>query len=158
MSEIKHKTKTTFVKNYLTEKQATDMYNRLVKLPWKEGIRSKNGFTRLAYSVDETFEDEEVFSIIDNAMELYPSLTGEVAGIYINYYKDGEMYTPNHKHDNTIQLIISLGATRTLKVGNTNYTMGNGDLAFFGSSIHGVPKEPHVKAGRISIAVFIRKI
>src|SRR6185437_2683573 len=53
-----------------------------------------------------------------------------------------------------IQCVISLGTTRILKVGKKNYQMGNGDIIFFGSSSHGVLKEPGITTGRISIATF----
>lgn len=78
-----------------------------------------------------------------------------ILGVYLNNYENGLMYTPMHKHADTIQLVISLGATRTLKVGTKEYRMKNGDAVVFGSSIHGVPQEPSVTEGRISIATFM---
>lgn len=149
-------TKTTQVKQYLEEKVATSMYDRLVKLPWVEGVKSKKGFTRLAYTPTRNF-DSEITKIIETAVSAYIP-NSIILGVYINYYKNGEMYTPSHTHPGTVQLIISLGATRTLKIGKTDYKMENGDLAFFGSSSHGVPKEPDVKKGRISIAVFVQRL
>ena len=52
-------------------------------------------------------------------------------------------------------MVISLGATRTLNVGKTAYQMHSGDLIMFGSDEHGVPREPQVLEGRISIATFM---
>ncbi len=139
------------------------LYGRLRTLPWKEGIRSKNGFTRMAHIVTE---HDPIFSelahLIGVALANFKLNLGskmtknyELAGIYVNYYKNGEMYTPNHTHPGTHQLIISLGETRTLTVGAKSYKMSNGDCILFGSSVHGVPKEPSVKNARISIAAFL---
>jgi hypothetical protein len=76
--------------------------------------------------------------------------------IYLNYYENGEMWTPNHSHSGTHQLVISLGCPRTLQVTKKDYRMENGDAILFGSAIHGVPKEVNVKKGRISIATFMK--
>jgi len=35
--------------------------------------------------------------------------------------------------------------------------MASGDGIIFGTAIHGIPKEPEITEGRISIAIFIRK-
>ena len=65
------------------------------------------------------------------------------------------MWTPNHSHKDTHQLVVSLGVTRTLQVGEKKYSMVNGSAIIFGSSIHGVPKDETVTGGRISIATFM---
>ena len=75
--------------------------------------------------------------------------------IYLNYYETGDMWTPNHNHKGTHQLIISLGGTRTLNVAKKDFKMKSGDTILFGSSIHGVPKEPNSEP-RISIAAFMK--
>ena len=72
----------------------------------------------------------------------------------MNYYLNGEHYTPNHSHPKMIQVIISLGTTRILNIGKKEYKSSNGDVFIFGSSIHGVPKQLEIKDGRISIALF----
>lgn len=64
------------------------------------------------------------------------------------------MYTPNHSHRGTHQLVLSLGGERTLNVGKTEYVMRGGDAIIFGSSVHGVKKEPGAEP-RISIATFM---
>ena len=53
------------------------------------------------------------------------------------------------------QVVISLGATRTLIIGKKTFSLNNGDVIIFGSSTHGVPKEPTITNGRISIATFM---
>ena len=52
-------------------------------------------------------------------------------------------------------MIISLGATRNLIVGDTTYTLNSGDVVIFGSSTHQVPIQQTVNDGRISIATFM---
>lgn len=160
----KKKQKTIHVKNYIDKNIASKLYNKLEKeIEWHDGIKSKKGFTRKAYIVPSKSEDiyipdidGELEQIIQYAMHKYAQNT-QLIGIYLNYYENGTHYTPNHKHEDTIQLIISLGETRTLNVGTKSFSIGNGDLIIFGSSIHGVPKEQN-KKGRISIALFLQRI
>lgn len=141
-------------------------YDHLVNtIEWEDGVKSRRtGFTRKAKAIH--FNSDEIvqnlilgaLSMIDDpANRAQDEFSGQkfgIGGIYLNWYRDGNDYTPSHSHD-TCQLIISLGATRTLKVGNTNFLSGNGDIIVFGKSLHGVPKEPEVEEGRISIAVFL---
>jgi hypothetical protein len=42
-------------------------------------------------------------------------------------------------------------------VGKKDYSMKSGDAILFGSSIHGIPQNPDIINGRISIAIFIKK-
>ena len=43
--------KTVILKQSLSSDVATEYYTKLLKLPWTTGIASRNGFTRMAYSV-----------------------------------------------------------------------------------------------------------
>lgn len=126
---------------------------------WVKGIRSKNGPTRLVKPIDLAQDDDisqTIKSVVISALDSIPlQYNYAILGTYLNYYKDGSMYTPNHSHPKQHQLVISLGATRTLKIGQKEYKMANGDVILFGSSTHGVPIEPSVKEGRISIATFM---
>jgi len=82
----------------------------------------------------------------------YKSLN--IVGCYLNYYENEKHYTPSHKHLKTIQIIISLGATRTLLINNKKYNSNNGDVFIFNEQIHGVPVEKNKNNSRISIALF----
>jgi hypothetical protein len=130
-------------------------------MKWIDGVKSKNGFTRKASPMN--FGSDKVLDeVITKALvyitkkENLEKKQIDIHGIYLNWYRDGNDYTPNHSHPGMKQIIISLGATRTLKVGNKEYDSANGDIIVFGSSIHGVPKEPEVTEGRISIALFTK--
>ena len=145
--------RTVFKKAILDKDEASSLYYIIQEsLPWQEGIRSRKGFTRLAcplYSME--------FPLIDDILkkackEL--SIYSNFHGIYVNYYKDGNMWTPNHSHPNTKQIVISLGATRNLKINSKIYSMESGDAIAFGHGIHGVMMQPDIKMGRISIAAF----
>jgi len=133
-------------------------------IKWEEGVRSKRGFTRLARALNRG-ENKVVDDIISETLEkLGVKNKYDIYGIYLNYYKDGTHYTPSHSHKGTSQLIISLGATRILQVSSKEYSMGNGDVIIFGSSVHGIKQEPELINtkesgdiyGRISIATFMR--
>lgn len=148
--------KTTFKKGVLDKNFATSLYNLLENgIEWDEGVRSRKGFTRKAKALHLG-----MIPVIDEAIAIaLSSLTNisyEVEFIYLNYYENGEMWTPNHSHSGTHQMVISLGCSRTLQVTKKDYVMENGDVILFGSAIHGIPKEPNVKEGRISIATFMK--
>lgn len=96
---------------------------------------------RLDLSFAET-QDKEIYDTYD--------------GIYVNYYRDGNDFLPQHSHPDTIQLVISLGATRDLKVTSKTYSLQNGDCITFGVATYGIAKQPTVTEGRISIACFMR--
>lgn len=132
----------------------TDYYNELVNIEWEEGIRSKRGFTRLGKSLN--VGDCDLVDILIATTMSKLNLNYQVNYIYLNYYKDGTYYTPSHSHPGEIQLVLSFGATRTLKVGSKEFKMNNGDAIIFGSAVHSVPKEL-TDQGRISIATFMSK-
>ena len=123
-------------------------------MEWEDGPRSRKGYTRKAKPLN-IGDIEEVDIVIMDSLTKVSKISYEIHGIYLNYYEDGNMWTPNHSHPGTHQLVVSLGATRTLTVGKKKYQMDNGDTVLFGSAIHGVPKDESVKHGRISIATFM---
>jgi len=149
----------TEVKDVLEKDSAKELYLYLKKnVPWEDGIRSKSGHTRKAYSVQlGDSVSEFVLGPILLAMKSFNLETNTMMGIYLNYYVDGNSWTPNHTHKNSNQLVISLGTTRTLEVGKKSFEMESGQAILFGSSVHGVPKDESIKRGRISIAVFLVK-
>lgn len=155
----KQNQKTIYVENFIDEKTASNIYDYLANnTEWENGIPSKHGFTRLAKNMGDLDSFPfEIQAIIKSAIAKYYSTTVDLLGIYMNYYKDGSHFTPNHSHQGTDQLVLSFGATRTLTVGKKSFKLGNGDLILFGSSIHGIPKDPNVSTGRISIATFMKK-
>lgn len=123
---------------------------------WEEGIRSKKGFTRKAKAL-LMGEYPLIDEIILDALKKITKNRYLISHIYLNYYVDGNMWTPNHSHPGTHQLVISLGASRNLDIGKKSFLMESGDIILFGSSIHGVPK-CDIKEGRISIATFMTPI
>lgn len=154
-------TKTTYYPQIFDEKVADGAYEYLEKnIDWRDSIFSKrkNKVTRKGYSSQGINEIDEY---IDQLVEIGLSKIEQkyvALGIYVNYYRDGiRDFCPNHTHPGTVQMVISLGATRTLQVGKRDYPMKSGDMIVFGASSHGVPEEPDVKSGRISIAVFLKK-
>jgi len=126
---------------------------------WIDGIPSRiHGFTRKAAPL--TIGDNPIVDrLIHQALVKLGMTEGYgIFGVYLNYYRDGNDFTPTHNHPDSCQVVISLGATRTLKVGSINYPQQNGDVIVFGSSMHGVAKDPLCTEGRISIALFTKKL
>lgn len=123
---------------------------------WIDGVRSKNGFTRKACPMcigDDNFLDNIIFATLQKiGIEQC-----EIRGIYLNYYRTGQDYTPMHSHTGMKQVVISFGHDRTLVVAKKNYILSSGDVIMFGSAMHGVPREPEILEGRISIALFLSK-
>lgn len=149
-------TKTHYIKHAIDYDNALSLFLFLKdNIEWEDGIKTRYGeCTRKAKPLDHI--PPEINTIYQIVAKQLPNI-GSVLGIYINYYADGTHYCPMHTHTNTRQLVISLGATRTFKLGQKTYMMGNGDAILFGSSSHGIPKEPHITDGRISIAIFLDK-
>jgi len=156
------RTKTRHVKSLIDEKKATQLFNLFKNgIEFDSGIKDKyKKETRPAKNLEDLFEDDPVvkpyeeliFDVVDKLK--MPNMI--IVGQYMNYYENGNNYAPNHSHKGLTQIIISLGATRTLEIGKKKFESKNGDVFVFGSSIHGVPKEPHIKNGRISIALFCK--
>lgn len=159
-------TKTTHFSAILDKDSADNAYKFIKEnTKWKDGIFSqrKQKMTRKGYSpnlidFDVDMVDELISQLVANVLKKIDQENKySVEGVYLNYYRDGNDFAPSHRHDGMIQLVISLGATRTLKVGTKEYKMNNGDAIIFGSSNHEVPVEENVKDGRISIATFMTK-
>ena len=151
--------KTRYYKGLIPKEYGDEAYEYLREtIEWEDGVKSKKGFTRKAKPLMKG-QNEIIDGIIEyvEARVDFKVEGGVIWGIYLNYYQNGEDYTPNHRHD-SCQLIISLGGARTLKIGQKEYLMESGDVCIFGKSIHGVPKEPERTEGRISIACFIYQI
>lgn len=167
MSSSRSKLATVHIHKAFPDAFATDFYERLRDgIEWEEGIPSrKHGRTRLAKSIsfDEVYDSTsfiaEIKEWIDIAISrLYITGQYEILGTYLNYYADGEMWTPSHSHPGQHQIVISLGESRTFHIGKKKILLENGDVVLFGSSAHSIPKEPNVLNGRISIATFMRKL
>jgi hypothetical protein len=166
----KKKILTSYYPHIVEENRATNTFEFLRDCtPWEAGIRSSKTKkeTRKAYSIpfreDGTLADPD--SHIDRTLldlvrecrdrfEVRQGVRYSVLDIYANYYRDGDDWAPSHSHP-YIQLVISLGATRKLKVGSKVYQMNNGDGILFGKSSHSLLQEFDVKEGRISIAAFM---
>lgn len=150
------RTRTTLKKSAVDPVEAEKLYNYLVEnMPWVEGIKGRNGFTR--WQTQYNFDNDSLNQLIVATILTFQLDPIDLEGVYLNWYKTGDDYTPSHSHLKSRQIIISLGATRTLKVNKKNYPLENGDIILFGTAAHGVPKEPEVEEGRISIALFLRK-
>lgn len=145
----------------IIDKNTANQYYLFLKdnVKWQDGIYSKKAkkITRLAYATNEEqtdFIDEFISQIIHNVLNKL-NRQYYLLGSYINYLRNGLDWVPTHSHPDQIQLVISLGETRTLKVGAKEYQMNSGDVIIFGSSLHGVAQEPNITEGRISIATFM---
>jgi len=154
----KKKVMTVYRRSVIKKEKADDLYEFLESnVQWEEGIKSsKSGKeTRKAYSVSMKPNDKMVDDVIKQI--IFDSLNQDylILGVYVNYYRDGNDWAPTHSHPGTIQSVISLGATRTLKIGKKDHVLNSGDVITFGASSHSLLQEPSVKEGRISIATFM---
>ena len=127
---------------------------------WQDGIYSRRykKITRSAYMEGNDVDiDDYLQSLVDFALLKINSENKKYIsfGMYVNYYKNGNDFLPSHSHPNTIQLVLSFGTTRKLKVNSKYYDMTNGDCIMFGSGFHSIDTDPDVVDGRISIATFL---
>ena len=144
----------------LQQDAATALFEHLRHNTREEGVRSREGHTRLAKAVD-LGKDVILMNIVQEVLAAMDKVSKNkmdalaVYGCYLNYYRDGADWTPQHSHKGTTQIIISLGGPRTLTVGTKELVMDNGDVAIFGGSVHGVPRVDKADP-RISIALFCK--
>ena len=152
-----NRVQTKYYPNIIDSDAAMAIYYYLEEnIDWEDGVRSKLGFTRKAKPM-ELGMDAVIDRCIVESLEKMGITTSNVYGIYLNYYRNGEDWTPNHSHPGMKQVVISLGSTRVLTMGKSSYAMNNGDAIVFGSAVHGVPKDTACTSGRISIALFLEK-
>jgi len=155
--------KIRYFPNLINEEQSMKSFNTLKnKVQWHAGIKSRGRETRKAYQCPLLSDNpmdikirELVLKCVDRCVQ---SESVIIQGIYLNYYRDGDDWTPQHNHPGTMQLIMSFGATRELKIGSKSYDIKSGDVILFGEQKHGIPKNPSIKESRISIAVFLTPI
>ena len=110
--------KTVHIKNVFGEGFALDLYERLRdEIDWEDGIKFKtHGITRIEHRVDIISElDYEVRMWVENAMKLIQPAenTYYIIGVYLIYYADGKMWSPNHTLPGQHQIMIPLGTRRT---------------------------------------------
>ena len=100
-------------------------YTLLHEFQWTDGIKN----TRKACHYEMGTWDLLDKLIIQSIKNLYDkSETEFILGVYMNFYRDGNDHAPAHSHPKQKQVIISLGATRTLQIGTKHYNMKNGDI------------------------------
>ncbi len=155
--------KTQYFSELISNETSKTIYEYLQNnLEWQDGIYSRKykRMSRKAYLVKEDDIDKFIEDIVIDVLSKINNGDNQYAlfGTYINYYRNGNDFLPSHSHPNTLQLVISLGSTRTLYVGKKEYKMKSGDVILFGSSSHNIPMEPEITEGRISIATFIKKL
>lgn len=139
---------------------STQIYNFLIEnIKWEKGIysRKKGKITRDAYHFGSNIlVDTELLYICQQALILCNLENSyNICGIYLNYYKNGNDWCPSHNHPKTIQMVISLGATRSFKIGKKIFEVKNSDIMVFGSSQHELLEDSSIVEGRISIACFL---
>lgn len=153
---------TNHIPGLIPEEDALRYYDYLSRnIDWQDGIPSKiHGFTRKAYALPME-EEPEIWRLVLNTIQSLGLDPAKMQGVYLNFYRTGNEYTPGHSHPGMRQVIISLGASRTLYLGTgkseKRFLLSNGDVIIFGSGLHGIPKEPEVQEGRISIAIFLER-
>ena len=152
-----YRCKTTYNEKVVDDAVADFVFNSLRSdVKWVQGVPSKKGPTRLARPL-QIGDNDLVDQLMNQAIKELGQYNYRLDGIYLNYYQDGKMWTPNHSHPGTHQIVISLGCERVLNVAKKEFKMKNGSAIIFGSATHGVPK-CDVTEGRISIASFLTPI
>ena len=158
------KCKTQIIKNAIPKETADNLYDYLKdNANWVESIKSRRdrengGFTRFGclINIEEYPAIQVIVSEILDKVQKNKNHKGYIIGdVYLNWYKDGTMWSPNHSHKGVHSLVISTGVTRQFVLGKKIIDVENGDAVMFGSAIHGIPKQSEIKGGRISIAVFL---
>lgn len=93
--------KTVYLENAVDENEALSLFTILKEgVEWEEGVRSKKGFTRKAFSL-HPLDIPILLEVINNCLTSMTKTKYEIVGIYLNLYENGDMFTPNHKHAGT---------------------------------------------------------
>lgn len=149
------------VQGFLEPDMADAYFQRLQALPWQKVMwRAGRYLPRLVYSY------ESYDPVINELIELVEShFSCRVKGVWGNYYRDGNDYTPEHQDSYGGHVItLSFGAPRLfyLRHLTTNekiqYTLNHGDVNWFSPEInaahkHAVPKSKQTQP-RISMVFF----
>jgi hypothetical protein len=147
--------------NVFSESEARNLYELLVEsVPWNDGVRTRQGKrSRAQCSLELTpdYVQESVMGFVERAFESVHGTVTVACSVYLNYYNNGNDFCPKHKHDETRQIIISLGGTRTMFINGIAHELTNGSVVAFGSEYHEIKRQP-TSTGRISIAVFYRLV
>lgn len=108
---------TRYLPSLLSADLADDLFLYLKEeIDWEDGIYSKRAkaISRQGKSID-FLQDEKLLPIILLTMEKFGVALPQ--GVYLNYYRNGKDFAPQHTHKDTTQVVISLGCVRTLNVG-----------------------------------------
>ncbi len=156
------------IPKYLSDEQATDYFHMLEEhLPWQT-VQWSTGrnLPRLvcSYEVGSLVSLDQLIELIEKAFNV------SVEGVWCNFYRDGNDYTPPHKDSyNTDVYTLSLGGTRNCvftKDADANrsvYALQSGDILFFDQATnaqykHSIPKSSAVNDPRISVVFFTHPI
>lgn len=158
------KTKTVYYPDVFDQKTSEAIYEYLLKnIEWEDSTYSykQKQISRKGYSFDSVYskENEElVKQLVEITLQKTKNTEYAVLGTYLNYYRDGNDFRSLHTHKETVQMIISFGIERSLHVGKKEYPLASGSAIIFGSSAHKIDKDPNITTGRISIAIFMKKL
>jgi alkylated DNA repair dioxygenase AlkB len=156
-------------KKYLSDKKATNLLEQMKKdIGWKQMKWGRGNLPRLIWHYEE-----KVCPMLDdiiNYVEYQKKVN--VIGVFCNFYRNGNDYTPFHKDNYDSDVIsISLGGTRRFVLKNDKdkskkvFQLDNGDLFWLTEKMnneytHSIPKTKAKKLkdlDRISIVLFVRK-
>lgn len=141
--------------------------NELINnIPWREVYWKTNSkLPRLVASlpVEELLEYvPELISIVENV-----SIIGKILSCWLNYYRDGNDYTPYHKDSYQCTVLnISFGGVRKFSYKPSNggnaqsYDMSNGDCIMFDQEfndhyVHTLTKTKKQCQPRVSLVLFV---
>ena len=148
------------------------IYNKLVKVPrWQQAYGKNYSFTGNTVIAKPLTEQLKKYIDWANKNELENGRTGELNGILINWYQDGNHYIGWHSDDerqlnkNSPIYTISFGAKRTFKIREkynkknvTNFELENNNFFIMGGNFqkyfqHQIPKRKKCSNTRISITI-----
>jgi len=75
------------------------------------------------------------------------------ARLMLNKYSSGRAKIGEHEHA-FWSAILSFGASRVMFIENQPVVLHDGDLLVLGTHRHGIPKQPKIQQGRISVGIF----
>ena len=118
---------------------------------------------RVAYGIykNQNILNSQVKEIVAKVLSLLKIDKARLSQVYANYYRNGAVGCGRHRHPSTLQILVSLGATRTLRISDAqgqtlkDEVLHSGDVILFGSQYHELLKDVTTEP-RVSLAIFVK--
>jgi len=134
------------------EPAMTRRFNRVTKEVTYHDMSAQG---RMVSGFDSLRSGIEKLDSILESVQASLEIADPTARLLLNKYSSGRAKIGEHEHD-FWSAILSFGASRVMFIEKQPVVLHDGDLLVLGTHRHGIPKQPKIQQGRISVAIFYR--